>query len=174
MAKYNDKIVEDICELIRKDNYTILEMCKMVRITQETYYTWYKSKPEFSDAIKRAREDFKQAALVDCKRSLMKLINGYTYQEKRTVTVDSGKKDSNGKQIPKIKEQIITEKHIQPNLGAIIHYQTNQDPDNWKNKQTNEITGKDGREFETLPPIILNVKNKVLEKTKKDGNNPIK
>ena len=36
-------------------------------------------------------------------------------------------------------------------MGAIIHYQTNKDPENWKNKQSTEITGKIESEV-TLTP----------------------
>jgi len=34
-----------------------------------------------------------------------------------------------------------------PNLGAIIHFQTNHDPDNWKNRQSTELTGKNGKDL---------------------------
>lgn len=147
MAKYNKRIVDAICSHIRADSYTIAEICRMVGISEDTYYTWKKTKPEFSESIKKAEESFKKDILVECKRSLRKLITGYTVQEKKTITVDSGRKDEKGKPIPKIKEQAIVEKHIQPSLGAIIHYQTNQDPDNWKNKHSTEVTGRDGRDL---------------------------
>jgi len=32
--KYNKKIVEKICELIRSDSYTVLEICKQVGISK--------------------------------------------------------------------------------------------------------------------------------------------
>lgn len=144
MAKYNKKIVEDICALIRADSYTVAEICEKVGIAKDTYYNWLKTKSDFSDAIKKAEDEFKEDMLAECNRSLVKLIKGYTVQEKRTVTADTGKKDENGKPIVKVKEHVVTDKHYPPSLGAIIHFQTNRDPDNWKNRQENKISGEVG------------------------------
>jgi hypothetical protein len=56
-------------------------------------------------------------------------------------------------------------KKVAPNLGAIIHYQTNKDPENWKNKQSTELTGKDGRDlFEGVSNEELEAKITELEK----------
>ena len=71
----------------------------------------------------------------------MKLIIGYEYEESKTVVVNDGSNN------PKIKEKSTTKKHVSPNLGAVIHFQTNKDPDNWKNKQSTELTGKDGKDL---------------------------
>ena len=147
MTKYNKKIVDEICSLIKEDSYTITEICKKVGIVTDTYYDWLNKKSDFSDSIKKAENEFKENILIECNRSLRKLITGYMAQEKKVITVDSGKKDDRGRPIPKIKEQTIVDKHIQPNLGAIIHFQTNQDPDNWKNKHSTEVTGKDGKDL---------------------------
>lgn len=165
MAKYNKKIVEEICSLIKEDSYTIAEICQRVGIVKDTYYNWLKTKSDFSDAIKKAESEFTQDILVECKRSLRKLITGYTVQEKKTTMVDSKEKDANGKAKPKIKEQTIVEKHVQPSLGAIIHFQTNQDPDNWKNKHSTEVTGKDGKDL--IPPARILTKEEAAEYLKK-------
>ena len=144
MAKYNKRIVDRICELVRADSYTIVEICDKVGISKETYYDWLKKKPDFSDAIKNAQDEFYRNTLVECSRSLVKLIKGYTVQEKKTVTADTGKKDDDGKPIVRVKEHTVIEKHFAPSLGAIIHFQTNRDPDNWKNRQENKLSGEIG------------------------------
>ncbi|WP_353123502.1 hypothetical protein [Dysgonomonas capnocytophagoides] len=74
----------------------------------------------------------------------MKIIKGYTIQEKKTVTADTGRKDENDKPIVKVKEHSVIEKYYPPSLGAIIHFQTNRDPDNWKNRQENKLSGEVG------------------------------
>lgn len=74
MAKYNKKIVEKIANLIREDSYPIAEICEKVNISKETYYDWLKTKPDFSDAIKKAEDDFNSLIVVEAKRSLVKLI----------------------------------------------------------------------------------------------------
>ena len=141
MAKYNKKIVKDICSIIEKDSYTIPEICKMVGIDEATYHRWKIDKPEFCEAIEKARDKFIKNGLVECEKSLMKLITGYEYEESKTVVVNDGSNN------PKIKEKLTTKKHVPPNLGAVIHFQTNKDPDNWKNKQSTELTGKDGKDL---------------------------
>jgi hypothetical protein len=163
--KYSKRIVEQICELIRADSYTITEICDMARISKETYYTWLKEKSDFSDAIKKAKDDFKEDMLIECERSLVKLIKGYTIQEKKVISIDSGKKDELGRSIPKIKEQTIVDKHIQPSLGAIIHYQTNADPEHWRNKQSMELTGKGGKDL--IPPTYVIGDDKFIEEFNK-------
>lgn len=74
----------------------------------------------------------------------MKLIKGYTIQEKKTVTADTGKKDDNSKAIVRVKEHVVTKKHYQPNPTLIIFTLTNRDPDNWKNRQENKLSGEIG------------------------------
>lgn len=169
MAKYSKKIVEKICSLIKSDSYTIAEICKKVGISESTYYEWRLKKSEFSESIKKAENEFTQDILVECKRSLRKLITGYTAQERHTIMVDSKEIDKKtGKPKPKIKEQKVVDKHFQPNLGAIIHFQTNQDPDNWKNKHSTEVTGKDGKDL--IPPARILTKKEAVEYLKQLEN----
>ncbi len=140
MAKYNKKIVTDICSLIKSDSYTIAEICKEVGITTDTYHRWIKEKSDFSDSIKKAKGEFNTLIADEAKKSLMKKIRGYEVEETRTVFVDKDGK-------PKIKEKISTIKHYQPDTGAIIFALTNRDADDWKNKLNTELTGKDGKDI---------------------------
>ena len=159
MPKYSKKIVKRICDLISKDTYTIAEICATVRISERTYYQWQADYADFSEQIKEARHKFDETVLKDAKNSLVKLIKGYDYEETKTVVIDDGK----GK--PKIKEKSTTKKHVAPNLGAIIHFQTNVDPATWKNRQNTELTGKDGKDlFASLTDEQLEARIKELEK----------
>lgn len=142
IGKYNTKIVERICLLIKTDSYTVAEICEQVSINQDTYYEWLKNKPEFSDAIKKAKGEFDDFLLVECRKSLVKKIRGYTIQEKKTVTADTGKVNEEGKPIVKVKEHSVTDKHFQPDTAAIIFTLCNRDPDNWKNRQDTNISGE--------------------------------
>ena len=141
MARYSKQIVQDICSLIEKDSYTNAEICKMVNIAESTFYDWKAKKPEFSESIKKAEEVFNGVIVSEAKKSLVKLIRGYSAQDKKTVTADTGKKDEDGKPIVKVKEHSVTEKHYQPNTAAVIFALTNRDPENWKNKYNNEMSG---------------------------------
>ena len=157
MAKYNKKILKRITDLIRKDSYSIVEICTNVGISESCFYKWQSKSTEFTDAIKAAREEFDKLTLVECEKSLVKLIKGFDFDEKKTVMTS----DKDGK--PTIKEQTLIKKHVAPSLGAIIHFQTNKDPENWKNKQSTELTGKDGKDlFSKLTDEELDKKNAEL------------
>lgn len=154
MAKYSKKKVRDICSLINKDSYTIAEVCSLTGISESTFFEWKVKKPEFLESIKKAENDFFSFIAVEAKKSLVKKIQGYTVQEKKTVTVDTGRKDEeSGKPIVKVKEHTVTDKHYQPDTAAIIFALTNRDPENWKNRQNTELTGKDGQPLE--PTVII-------------------
>ncbi len=150
MSKYCSEIVEKICELIEKDSYTDKEICQNVGISQETFITWKRDKPEFSESIKMAERVYLNMIATEARKSLVKKIQGYTVQEKRTVYNNEVK---DGQSKPKIKEQIITDKHYQPDTVAIIFALCNQDSENFKNKQSTELTGKDGSPL--IPPQVI-------------------
>jgi len=158
MAKYNKEIVNRICELIGTDSYTIVEICNIVGINEATYHRWKSTKSDFCKSIKKAQDNFKELITSEAKKSLVKLIKGYTVQEKRVVTADTGKRDENGKPIIKVKEHTVTDKHYQPATAAVIFALINTDPDNWKNKQNSEITGANGSD------LIPNIQIEVIDK----------
>lgn len=72
------------------------------------------------------------------------MIRGYTVEEKRTVTADTGKKNDDGKPIVRVKEDSVTDKHYQPVPAAAIFALTNRDPDKWKNRMDNKVTAEVG------------------------------
>ena len=137
----------------------------MVKINPDTYYTWVKEYSEFSESIKKAEAERTAFFVAEAKKSLLKKIQGYTVQEKHVITVGSGKFDVNGREIPRIKEQKVVDKHYQPDTAAIIFTLTNGEPENWKNRQNNEVTGKDGKDlFAQLTDEELDAKISDLEK----------
>lgn len=152
MARYNNSIKERIAGLIRADSFTVAEICKSVDISKDTYYRWLKEKPDFSDAIKKAREDYEAGILVKCEKSLEKLISGFTYEEIKTVKVGE-----------KVREETVTTKLVLPNLGAIIHYQTNRNPEKWKNRQSISVKDETSKLIDQLNEEQLNeVINRLL------------
>lgn len=147
MAKFSKKTVEKIVGLIKSDTYTIAEICRQVGITPKTYHQWVNDYPDFADAIEQAKDERMQAMVIEAKKSLMKKIQGYDVMETKVVTVPGTKKDEKGNPKPIIKEQTTTKKHIQPDTAAIIFTLTNGDPEHWRNRQSTEVTGKDGKDL---------------------------
>lgn len=142
MSKYCPEIVKSICDLIEKDSYTDKEICEQVGISESIYYEWKAEKAEFSELLKKAEQKFLKSIATAARKSLVKKVEGYTVQEKRTVYASEVVK---GKSTPRIKEQTITDKHYQPDTVAIIFALCNQDSENFKNKQSTEIGGIGGK-----------------------------
>ncbi|MDT4844180.1 hypothetical protein FQZ97_781300 [compost metagenome] len=163
MAKYNKKIVDRIFELLSSDTYTIAEVCQMVGISDRTFYGWRDKNAEFADLIKKAENERNQFFLAEAKKSLLKKIQGYTVQEKHTTYVNAKEVGEDGKQKdkPRIKEQKIVDKYFQPDTAAVIFTLTNQDPENWKNRQNTELTGKDGKDL--FAPDLSKLSNEELK-----------
>ena len=59
MAKYNQKIIREICKHI-SEGCSNKDAASLVAISEETFYSWQKSKPEFSESIKKAQASRKQ------------------------------------------------------------------------------------------------------------------
>ena len=138
-GKYGKEITDEICKLFEADSYTVVEVCNIVGITEKTYYEWINTHSEFCEAIKRAKDVYKSKRLKACENSLNRLIDGYEYEE---VTTEFKRIDMGGGIKTPCEVVKTVKKHVSPNLGAIIHYQSNKDPLNWKNKQSTEISGE--------------------------------
>lgn len=161
MAKYSKEIVEEITDLIKSDSYTVTEICKRVGIADCTYFEWQKEKPDFSEKIKKAKKERRKMYAVEAEKSLLKKIRGYEVVETKTVNRQ------------KSTEITTITKHILPDTAAIIFALTNQDPENWKNKQYNEHTGKDGDDlFKSFDASKIPTENlKKVEKILSEGQN---
>lgn len=165
MAKYSKKIVESIVGLIKSDTYTVAEVCQQCGITTSTFYQWLNDYPDFEQAIEQAKDERMQFFVAEAKKSLLKKIQGYTVDETKVVTVPSSKKDANGRPLPQIKEQTTVKKHIQPDTAAVIFTLTNGEPTRWRNRQSNEVTGADGKDlFKTLTDNELDDRIAELER----------
>lgn len=147
MAKFSKKTVEKIVGLVKSNTYTIAEICRQVGITPKTYHQWINENPDFADAIEQAKDERMQFFVQEAKKSLLKKIQGYDVNETKVVTIPGKQKDEKGNPKPIIKEQTTTKKHVQADTAAIIFTLTNGDPDHWRNRQSTEVTGKDGKDL---------------------------
>lgn len=143
--RFNKKIVKAITDLIKKDSYTIAEICATVGISERCFYDWQANNAEFAETIAQARIDANMRYLKMARNSLVKKLEGYTVQEKHITYVDS--KDKDGVSKPKIKEQKVVDKHFQPDTQAIIFTLTNLESETWQNRQNTELTGKGGKDL---------------------------
>lgn len=147
-TRYSKKLVREICKLVSEDEYTIAELCNNVGISERLFYRWKKDKSEFADAIKEADKIRLKLFKVEARKSVLKKIKGYEYEETHmTASLKKGKgKDKENGEADKlvIKEQKKTKKHVPPDSILLMYVLNNTDPENFKHKSHTELTGKGG------------------------------
>lgn len=160
--KYTPERVRLICDAIERGE-TDEMAAKIGGIHKDTFYDWQTRHSEFSAAVKKAHEAFEEwqrnGILKDAVKSLKTLICGQEYEEIKTEY----EQDPHNPGEPRIKKQTRITKKVLPNPTAVIFALCNRDPDNWKNRVTNEIAGK--LETESKSDISLaNVPDELLAK----------
>ena len=148
--QWTDAKVEIMCKAIAagksyKDAFTA------ARVGKTAFYKHLAEDVEFADRVKKAESEYQDwydsQLVVECKRSLIELVRGYEWDETTTETIPG--KDGKGV-ITKTK---VVHKRAAPNPTAIIFALCNRDPDNWKNRVENTLSGK--IETENKPGITL-------------------
>lgn len=56
-TKYNQKIVDEICEWVATSSKSMRTICKNVGISYQTHLNWIREHPEYFDQYARAKED---------------------------------------------------------------------------------------------------------------------
>lgn len=160
--KYNPDRVAIICKAIA-DGETYEVAAAKAGISVKTLYEWQAEKGEFAEAIKRAKAEYEkwlnEGILEDARKSLKRLVCGEEYEEVKTEY----ESDPRNPLQPRIKKQIHTTKKVLPNPTAVIFALCNRDPDNWKNRVSNELSGKIETE-EKSGISLANVPDELLAK----------
>lgn len=137
--QWTDVKVEIMCKAIAagksyKDAFT------SARVGKTAFYSHLSNDADFADRVKRAEQEYQEwydsQLVVDCKRSLLELVQGYEWDETTTESA----LDKNGKMV-EVKKKIVHKKAA-PNPTAIIFALCNRAPGEWSNKHIQELTGK--------------------------------
>lgn len=153
-GRYTAEIKKEIFECLRT-GMTDKQTCAKVHINPDTFYTWLAKKNDFSELVKTAKEDFRSGMVKKLEDSLYRKAIGYDAEE--TETEYTFTKDGN----PVAKKKTRKNKHIQPDTGAIIFALTNLAPEEWKNKQFQQIDGNVKTESDTQVSLA-NVPDELL------------
>ena len=54
-SKYTPELVQQICEILAEGN-TRRTACVLAGVSEDTFYTWLRAKPEFAERIKAAEQ----------------------------------------------------------------------------------------------------------------------
>lgn len=152
MAKYNKEIVKEMSDWVRENGLIdyggakLGDFCKRFGIDDMTYYSWLK-RSEYSEAIKKAKDEFKKNIETGIVKSLAKAAMGYEVEE--IITEGREVQEGNIKKFKAVK-QTRKKKTIECNVGAAIFLLTNIAPERWQNKQRQEISGDVGEPFKII------------------------
>lgn len=166
--KYSKEIAKKFVELYATGNHSISQICAAVGIHVDTYYDWRQKKSEFSEALKSAEIRRLDAIKDLAKTGLALLLTGHEWEETKTEFVES--KDKTGKSVPKIKSQTKIKKFVMPNPTMVIFTLTNQDPDNWKQRQQIAHTGADDGPIEQEVTVQIGYGKKGVEDDETEGD----
>lgn len=139
-TKCTKDLINKVYKLLSSDTYTVREVAEQCGISETSFYEYQNRYTEFAKAVKKAEEARLDKFKAEAKKSLLKKLTGFEVTETEVVTIPGG---MNGK--PTIKEQKTKKRFILPDTAAIIFTLTNVDSSNWRNRQTTELTGKDGQ-----------------------------
>ena len=157
--QWTEAKVEIMCKAIAtgksyKDAFTA------ARVSKAAFYKHLADDTDFKDRVKMAEREYQEyydsQLVVDCKRSLLELVQGYEWDETTTESA----LDKNGKLV--VTKTKVVHKKAAPNPTAIIFALCNRAPGEWSNKHIQELTGKVETETKTNFSLA-NVPDALLE-----------
>lgn len=157
--QWTEAKVEIMCKAIAagksyKDAYAA------ARVSHQTFYRHLNEDNEFCERVKRAEREYQDwydsQLVVNCKRSLLELVQGYEWDE---TTTESALQ--NGKMV--VTKTKVVHKKAAPNATAIIFALCNRAPDEWSNRHIQELTGKITTEATGTGVSLANVPDSLLE-----------
>lgn len=126
-AKWDLLEMDDKLELVRgwaRDGDTEEIIAKKLGIGRSTLTRWKHDYPQFAEALRKGKEVIDR----EVENSLLKAALGYEYEEQAVTN----------------KGEVVTiRKYQHPNTTAMIFWLKNRKPQEWRDKQQVEHTGKD-------------------------------
>lgn len=157
--QWTEEKVDIMCKAIAAGR-TYKDAFTAARVSKATFYARLASDSDFSDRVKKAEAEYQEwydsQLVVDCKRSLLELVQGYEWEETTTESA----LDKNGKMV-EVKKKVVHKKAA-PNPTAIIFALCNRDPENWKNRVAQDVNGKIDVEQKGTGISLANVPDSLL------------
>lgn len=127
---YNSDTYPILAEQCAREGLTNLEIAARFGIGKATFYNWRKKHEAFREALKEGKE------VVDAKveRALLTRALGLEYTEKKIVKDETGA----------VVREEETGKLVLPDVTACRLWLLNRRPEQWRDTQRIEHTGKDG------------------------------
>lgn len=154
-GKYKEWLVDERLIILRdwaRKGLKDQEIADRIGIHISTLCEWKNSYPQIDEALKKGKEIIDS----EVEEALIKSALGYTVQEKKITELPDGtyKKE-------------LSEKHIPPNITALIFWLKNRRSAAWRDKQKEEI---DTTMIDKLDEYLKEVKEDAIRSTEKEDN----
>lgn len=126
---YEEFLVVEVENLAMK-GLTVAEIAKSIGVSTKTLYNWFKTKPDYLHAIKKARG----LADIQVENALFKSAVGYEFTE---VEHERRRLEGGGYGLIETKRTV---KDVQPSVGAMVFYLKNNMPEKYKDKVEANVT----------------------------------
>ena len=120
-----------------------------IGIAERTFTDWKKRQPAISAALKEGRAPID----VEIEDSMAKSAKGFMVKEKKPFKVKTVKRKDGMELSEEHIEVVEVERFIEPKVAAQIYWLKNRKPNNWKDKQVQDITDDITKISETLIKI---------------------
>jgi hypothetical protein len=140
------------------------EIFARLGIGHTTFYIWRREHPEFCEALKEGKE------VVDAKveKALLTRALGYEYDE--VEETQDIKQTESGEKVAH-KRRIVRKKAVVPDVQAQRLWLLNRRPEQWRDKQEIEHSGKDGGPLEIYTMSDEEIERRAREiLARRDGN----
>lgn len=118
------------------------DACAKAGLSESQFYEWVNTKAEFSESVKEAQRQGDLVRINSVEAALLDVARGFEYEEVKTE-YESVLNQNTGKYEPTIKKQVRTKKRVVPQTEAIKFYLSNKAPEEWKNRQQQELVNLD-------------------------------
>lgn len=126
-SKFEPQFTEQATKLC-KLGATDRELADFFEVAESTLYLWKTEHPEFSEALKRGKEE--SDARVE--QSLYRRALGYSHDAVKIF-------HEKGEDVPVVVPYV---EHYPPDTTACIFWLKNRQPDKWRDKTDTELSGK--------------------------------
>lgn len=144
-SKYDPATTPAKAEELARDLLTDAQIAANLGIHIDTFYTWQKSHPEFSEAVKRG----KQAANRDLVEVMKKSAKGYYVEEEETtVYLDQNKQ-------AKSYNKVVKKRYIPPSTTTQIFLAKNRMPEDFRDVHRQEVDMRGQLQVMTLADLMM-------------------
>lgn len=121
----------DLVEGWARDGATDQFIFEALGISQQTFYMWRSTKPEFAEALRKGKEIIDRQV----ENALLRRALGYKYDEVTQMATEKLNPETGHYESVMIEVKRVT-KEVQPDTTAQIFWLKNRKPDTWRDKKT--------------------------------------